>query len=403
MARDERLIQRESDTPREITRTELISRFLKLERLFGKHRHIEATGLHVPGGGWDSGFAPGDFHGFKGIVELQEDFPGGNKVIKVFDDTRKLIAYIGIPFKENNLSSNLGSTNFLIAAAGGFGGTQFARFSLNTILSPSRMIVEVQDPVTTEWQYEYGPDVFGQRDAYDNFVVHMPPGYIDGLDLTFTSASVVTIGIGQCRDTTDFRFLVADSSITADMTVAGAGGIQGGSSETADTWYEVHIIADIAGNNAVDSLLTPAGVAINLPSGYNISRRVGMIRNDGSSDIVEFVQFGEGRQRRYHWLITFADKFVLVGGSATTATTVTLSSLMPPTSEEAYLTFLNDGNRDSNVRRSTGEVPLSIIPRGTQVVTRFPTSSTQTMAYDHTSGGGTRDFNIIVDGFYEDL
>ncbi len=402
MARDERETTRESETIPEIDFGELTKRFVGLEEDYRKHRHTESNAQSVGGSAWESGFAPGDFHGFKGVVVIEPAIPGGEAALKVFDDGQLLLSYLGL-VNEDSLDSNLGTTNLKISTPGDF-TTSFGRFSFNDIASPGRLILEIEQILATPtWQYEWRPDVFTQRDSYDNAVVHMSPKHFDGMRLSHTSASVVTIGVGQCRDSTDSRFIVVDTPITADMTVSGAGGIQSGSSETADTWYEVRLIADINGVNAVDSLLTPAGTGLSLPTGYNSSRRVGMIRNDSSSNVIEFVQFGEGRQRRYHWILAFASKFVLTAGTATVATTVNLAALVPPTSTEAYLTFLNDGNRAATVARVAADPSPTLAAVGAELVTRFPTSATQTISYFHPVGGGSRDFNIIVDGFYEDL
>ncbi len=359
MARDERETTRESETIPEIDFGELAKRVVELENAHAKHAHTESNTQRLDPGAIQAGQFAGEQYEFLSTVILRDPnaLPNTQNFASfVFDETAPARLKLSVTF-----------------------GADFGDFNFR-----------IDDNITT-------------TDAYGTEILLLPRNFIDNYRLEFASVSTVRVGVGRCRDSTNSRSINSNSVLTADMTVSGAGGIQGGSSETADTWYEVHLIADLNGVNAIALLLTPSGVAISLPTGYEISRRVGIIRNDSSSNLIDFIQFGEGRQRRYHWILAFASKFVLTGGTATVATTVNLASLVPPTSTEAYLTFLNDGNRAASVAQIAADPSPSFVVVGAELVTRFPTSATQTISYFHPVGGGSRDFNIIVDGFYEDL
>jgi len=162
----------------------------------------------------------------------------------------------------------------------------------------------------------------------------LPPEYVDGLVLTRASVSTVTIGTGSCRDSGDTTNLQVASVLTADITSSGADGLDTGS-EAADTWYSVWVIGTASGG--VASLLSASETAPTLPSGYTLKRRVGWVRNDSSSDFLEGVQTGSGRDRTWTHDETLSSTQVLSGGTATAATDVDCSAVVPPTAKRCTL------------------------------------------------------------------
>lgn len=102
----------------------------------------------------------------------------------------------------------------------------------------------------------------------------------------------------------------ANVTYTADLAVAGAGGLDTGA-EAGDTWYYVYVIVgddtgavlDSTANNQqppcwrrgarVNVLLSTSSTAPTVPSGFTRFRRVGAVRNNssgGGDDTVAFVQ-----------------------------------------------------------------------------------------------------------------
>ena len=151
-------------------------------------------------------------------------------------------------------------------------------------------------------------------------------GAVDGLEVSYTSASQVTVGAGACRDSANTLTIELASATVADLTVSGAGGLDTGS-EAADTWYQVLVIAGTAG---VSTLLHAGTGDPTLPSGYTHWRRVGWVRNDAAGDLLAFAAAGSGRRRRYRWLEDYTNLRALSGGTATTWTTVDCSAFVPP-------------------------------------------------------------------------
>lgn len=179
----------------------------------------------------------------------------------------------------------------------------------------------------------------------------LPPGFIHNARLTFGSVSTVTVGTGglesimlDSKNTQTLRFI---GTLTADITTGGAGGLDTGS-EAADTWYAVHVIADFTGGaGAVALLLSLSATAPTLPSGYSRFRRVGWVRNDGSSNFQDFEQTGNGRERSYFWDVDESNIQKLAGGNATSFTNVDLSDCVPSTAKDVILRAIFAGGASS--------------------------------------------------------
>ncbi len=248
----------------------------------------------------------------------------------------------------------------------------------------------------------------------------LAPGYVSGARLTFVSAPSVTVGEAGQRsvvvDSTGNFPLVWIGTLTANITVAGAGGLQTGQSEAADTWYQVLIIGDSSGTNATAALLLPDGVAFS-QSGYDVFRRVGWVRNDGSSNFLEFFQSGKGNDRTIQYNENVPNLRVLNNGSATSFTNVDLTSFVPPIGRaEVFLllTFDNSGGgggagNDLRVRPSDStrtNAPWRLQPGVRTIVSmQIPvvmfTGPAQIIQYQVSQNNNVAD--IIVGGYRDEI
>jgi len=174
-----------------------------------------------------------------------------------------------------------------------------------------------------------------------------PLGNIRLLRLGWSSVSAVTIAAGECRDSTNTFNIINLATRTANITSSGAGGLDTGS-EASNTWYAVHIIDDSSGVNTEDAMLSLSATAPTMPSGYDVFRRVGWVRNDGTSDFLKFYQTGEDNTRRIAYDEEFSAIEVLNNGSATTHAAVDLSNLVPSTSISPVLSVEHESTGDSN-------------------------------------------------------
>ncbi len=203
------------------------------------------------------------------------------------------------------------------------------------------------------------------------------------------------------------------SPVTADITVAGAGGLDTGV-EAADTWYAVYVIDDTSGVNAVAALLSVSFTSPTLPAGYDIFFRLGAVRNNSASDFLEFLQTNGERNRHHLWVNeTLTTTQVLSGGSALVFATVSLAAFVPPSARRAQITWEFDGNvasADFGIRvpgagTTRQQSYFSVFP-GTTNAVRLPmqrvwTDTNQDIEYEVNSGASALD--LFVNGYTDEL
>lgn len=107
-----------------------------------------------------------------------------------------------------------------------------------------------------------------------------------------TSASVVTIQSAKIIifDASGNSFRVSNVNVTANITVSGAGGLDNGS-EASSTWYYYYVIYNPTTLTTSGLLSTSSGTPV-LPTDYTFYRMIGAVRNNGSSNFVDFYQYG---------------------------------------------------------------------------------------------------------------
>jgi hypothetical protein len=138
------------------------------------------------------------------------------------------------------------------------------------------------------------------------------------------------------KDSSGNPFLIQTLSVTVDITVTGANGLDTGSL-AANTWYYLWVIAKSDGTKA--GMFSTSNTAPTMPSGYTYKALVGLVRSDASSHFVGFIQ--EDRD-------IFVTEQSLVGPiSGVTSWTApgTLSSFIPPL---AKIAWGNAGNGANN-------------------------------------------------------
>ena len=235
--------------------------------------------------------------------------------------------------------------------------------------------VEVDaDPTVTSVDLPKGSTILWNGTLYDKLDdgdttnvrrhLSLPIGYIDSLVFSWVTVSTVTISSGSCRNSTDLFNIINGGTLTADITNSGANGLDTGS-EAGSTSYFCHIIADTSGVKTVASLLSLSATSPTLPSGYDVFRRIGWVKNNSSSAFGFFNCNGNDRNRRYILGDEISNLNPLSGGTATAYTNVDLSSFMPSTSTYALLVINYLPNAAANVFRvrpngSTISLPLSI-------------------------------------------
>lgn len=174
----------------------------------------------------------------------------------------------------------------------------------------------VQDPTTdasnTYWELladaigGEGVAVIGQSDN------------LSGQYLTDSTASYEADEV-VLKDSSGGSFLAESVSFAVDITTSGVNGLDTGS-ESSDTWYYIYAIYN---GTTTNGLISASPTAPTLPAGYTYSALMGVVRNDSSSDFINFSQVGTSIE------FTQRNVFNSVSGVAT-YTSVSLSSVVPP-------------------------------------------------------------------------
>jgi hypothetical protein len=172
-----------------------------------------------------------------------------------------------------------------------------------------------------------------------------PVGSISGLTLAFTSISTVTIAAGSARDKNDNMDLVLAAPVVLDIAASGVNGLDTGV-EAANSWYHAYVIGDSSGVNPTAGILSTSQNAPTFPAGYDVARRVGSVRNN-ASNFRDFQVFGNGSNRSVQYRDAISGRQRLTGGAATVVTAVSVSQLVPPTSDFVRLQYQQRGIVDA--------------------------------------------------------
>ena len=170
-----------------------------------------------------------------------------------------------------------------------------------------------------------------------------PKYYSEGFYLNYSTASVVEIKPGAMRSDDNTFNLNSSASLFPNLAVSGVNGLDSGL-EAASTWYAVHVIADSNNVNPIAGLFSLSSTTPILPAGYDKFGFRGWVRNNSSSNIWQFIDQSSGRKVKHRYFNVGRDQTqVLANGLATTFTTVSAASFVPPgcTSAEIFVGFDN--------------------------------------------------------------
>lgn len=171
-----------------------------------------------------------------------------------------------------------------------------------------------------------------------------PPSFVEGLELTWTGFTTLNVGNGSCIDSTN-NFILNDdnNSYGIDISTNGAGGLDTGSPAAGLIYiYKIWKSSDPTSPNVVAST-NNAAPNFSFDPTYNLFRRVGywVVNSGFQLDALEVT--GNSNQRTYYVASSDPAFTVLSGGSATTATTVDCSAVVPGYAEVSFTDNMNPG------------------------------------------------------------
>lgn len=234
-------------------------------------------------------------------------------------------------------------------------------------------------------------------------------GYINGPAPVYTSASTITFKTGlRARDSAN----AADIELTGDVGVSlassGAAGLDTGA-EASNTWYYYYLIrksSDGTCSVMASTVNEAVSGSITYPTGYDQKRQLPFAaRNNGSSNILEFyVAEGWPHRPKIMYNLDFPldgtdQTSVLSGGTQSSFTNVSLSSVVPPISQQAILAAQKNSIGGFNLRPGGSSLSAGIFgneyDNAISPEITIKTSTSQAIEYKVSSGN----LDISVRGY----
>ncbi len=211
--------------------------------------------------------------------------------------------------------------------------------------------------------------------------------HLRDLELSYVSAGVVGTGPGVCLSDSHTEFIEFPLGIDVDITVGGVNGLDAGA-EAPSTWYYVWLIKNLV-TGVVAGLLSLSSTAPTMPVGFTTKRRIGVIRNDGAGNFLNFKQFSYGNRRRYEWWYDMTGRRVLAAGGNANWTVVGCASIVPPTADVMWLNVLQTvAGVAANVRSMGNTLDTGGQGRAFNSVNVSLFTDTQQFQYKNSIAGG---------------
>src|SRR6185312_1858186 len=160
-------------------------------------------------------------------------------------------------------------------------------------------------------------------------------------DIVRTGNKTMTMAAGAARDSNNSNDIVLNAVATMNGLQVGANGVDV-AVLAASSLYAVYVIGDSTKYKATATILSLSATSPNLPGGYDMYRLVGWARTDGSSNLLQWWQYGMGQERMYYYDVGISE---LSAGTSTTFAAIDLATSVPPIATEVLFnyTFTPDG------------------------------------------------------------
>jgi hypothetical protein len=223
-------------------------------------------------------------------------------------------------------------------------------------------------------------------------------GFIQGCKLEYNTTTQirVTPGMAYIQSSGKILKLAANDDTSPSLS--------------ASTWYHVYLFDNSGTVDTEVSTTAPASPWIGTArskTSDTTRRYLGSFRTNASSQIQNFQQSGGGALVQVAWRVdTGVVTRALSGGTASTATNISLANYVPPTCFLAFVRAINLGDQavftdtsdctGTNVAASSGLLALG---NGAQAFLFHPLNSSQTMRYAFAPAPSTGAFYLDVYGF----
>jgi hypothetical protein len=138
----------------------------------------------------------------------------------------------------------------------------------------------------------------GGSGANPSWAIPPSAGGFSNLAVSRTNATTVAVTADRLTvfDTNNVGWLCTSVSVSPAITASGANGLDTGA-EGSSTWYYIWVIRKST-DGTVAGLISTSSTSPTMPSGYDQKALVSVVRNDGSSNFIDFKQYG----RDYYYI-----------------------------------------------------------------------------------------------------
>lgn len=186
-------------------------------------------------------------------------------------------------------------------------------------------------------------------------IVNLGLKYVNGLEVSRTSNTVLAIAAGQCRDSTNVFDIVSSSALALNAANTGANGIDTGTFAASKMYY-IYLVMDPTNTNAVASVMSlSASGPTTMPSGYSVYRLVAAWGTDSSVHFYVGDYSGNGNQRVFYYDALLVSP--VTAGAQTSFTAIDLINLVPAIDNlqvNFYMNFNANAAADTAAFRPTG-------------------------------------------------
>jgi hypothetical protein len=157
-------------------------------------------------------------------------------------------------------------------------------------------------------------------------IVNQPNMYVRGFPIVITGDATLTVGPGQCRDSTNTFDMALDSTVTINAGVNGLNGLDKGTLQI-NTVYSVFLVSDPQNGNPTGAVLSESLTAPTLPYNYSAFRLIGFATADIDADLLPALISGNDSYRRLTYYVTQATG--TTAGSSTAYVELSMGSFVP--------------------------------------------------------------------------
>jgi hypothetical protein len=157
-------------------------------------------------------------------------------------------------------------------------------------------------------------------------IVNAPYLGVDGLQIAIVDDETATIQAGRARNSSNENDIILTAAVTVSNLVNGINGLDTGT-VAASTLYSLYLVGDSSLNNDPGVVLSLSASQPLLPVGYDMYRKIGYLRTDGTSDFLLGYWSGSSNERIFMYDAPIAT--AVTAGASTTDAAVSLATFVP--------------------------------------------------------------------------